>query len=196
MKERNWTVLFIGGASGTGKSCLAHALAKFYNTNVIEADDVYQVVKAVTTRECFPAVHHWSTGIGWMDIGVRGNVEWLINVSKEMIPALKSLADRYIEDDLPVIIEGDFVCPEFTVAFNNPKIKSLYVLESDKEQLLCNYLAREGGELQHYRAEISAAYGKQLMDACETLGIPVIEARPWETIVDRASDALLQKKPK
>jgi 2-phosphoglycerate kinase len=29
IKDRNWTVLFIGGASGTGKSSLAYGLADF-----------------------------------------------------------------------------------------------------------------------------------------------------------------------
>jgi len=32
---RNWTVLFIGGASGTGKSTLAYEIAKFYGVNVL-----------------------------------------------------------------------------------------------------------------------------------------------------------------
>ena len=190
MKERNWNILFIGGPSGTGKSSLAQALARHYQTSVIEADDVHQVVKAVTTKERFPAVHHWSTGLDWKDIGVNGNVEWLTNVSKELVTALKSLADRYMEDGLPVIIEGDFICPAFAASLRDPKIKALYVVEFDREQLVRNYHAREGGELQHYRAEIGVAYGKRLADACGALGIPVIEARPWETVADRAMDAL------
>ena len=192
MSERDWTVLFIGGASGTGKSCLAHALAGVYRTRVTEVDDLYQVVKAVTTKDRYPAVHHWSTGEDWMDVSISDNVAWLIRVSKEMIPAQKSLAERYIEDDLPAIIEGDFIHPEFTASLGNPKIKSLFVLEPDREQLSLNYLAREGGELQRYRAEVSAAHGEQLAAACAALGIPVIEARPWDTVVARAMDALAQ----
>ncbi len=50
-KNRNWTVLLIGGASGMGKSSIAYELARFYNVNVMEVDDVYQAVKAMTTRE-------------------------------------------------------------------------------------------------------------------------------------------------
>lgn len=45
----------------------------------------------MTTKEILPAIHYWSTGINWMDIGISGNVKWLIDVSKEMIPGLKSL---------------------------------------------------------------------------------------------------------
>lgn len=190
-RDRNWTVLFIGGASGVGKSSVAYELAHFYNVNVMEADDICQAVKAMTTKEILPAIHYWSTGINWMDIGVSGNVKWLIDVSQEMIPGLKAIVDNHIEADVPVIIEGDFIHPEFTVSFENPKVKSLYIYEPDKNQIVQNYLAREGGELQHFRADISAEYGDWLVDTCRKLGIKVIESRPWDTVVDRIIESIL-----
>ncbi len=183
--DRNWTVLFIGGASGIGKSSVAYELARFYNVNVMEVDDICQAVEAMTTKELHPAIHYWSSGINWMDIGVSGNVKWLIDVSKEMIPALKAIVDNHIEADVPIIIEGDFIHPEFAASFENPKVKAIYIYEPDKNQIMQNYLSREGGELQHYRADISVAYGDWLVDTCEKSGIKVIESRPWDTVVDR-----------
>ena len=184
-RDRDWTVLFIGGASGMGKSSVAYELAHFYKVNVIEVDDICQAVKAMTTKELLPAIHYWSSGINWMDIGVSGNVKWLIDVSKELIPAIKAIVDNHIESGVPVIIEGDFIHPELTVSFENSNVKSVYINETDKNQILQNYLAREGGELQHFRADISIEYGAWLVDTCEKLGIKVIESRPWDTAVDR-----------
>ena len=189
--DRNWTVLFIGGASGTGKSSLAYEIARFYGVNVLEVDDVHLSVKTVTTKENFPAIHYWSTGINWKDIGVEGNVNWLIDVSKEMAPVLKELANRHIEDKLPIIIEGDFVYPEFTVSFENPEVKSIFVQETDKNHILQNYLSREGGDLQPYRADISVAYGKWISNTCRKLGIRLIEPRPWDTVLSRTIKCLL-----
>lgn len=189
--DRNWTVLFIGGASGTGKSSLAYEIARFYGVNVLEVDDVHLSVKTVTTKENFPAIHYWSTGINWKDIGVEGNVNWLIDVSKEMAPILKELANRHIEDKLPIIIEGDFVYPEFTVSFENSEVKSIFVQETDKNHILQNYLSREGGDLQPYRADISVAYGKWISDTCRKLGIRLIEPRPWDTVLSRTIKCLL-----
>ena len=189
--DRNWTVLFIGGASGTGKSSLAYEIARFYGVNVLEVDDVHLSVKTVTTKENFPAIHYWSTGINWKDIGIEGNVNWLIDVSKEMAPVLKELANRHIEDKLPIIIEGDFVYPEFTVSFENPEVKSIFVQETDKNYILQNYLSREGGDLQPYRADISVAYGKWISDTCRKLGIRLIEPRPWDTVLSRTIKCLL-----
>ena len=182
--------MFIGGASGTGKSSAAYALGSFYNVTVMEADDVFQAVKAVTTINDLPAVHHWETGVNWMDIGVSGNVDWLIRASKELSPALRAIVKNHLESGMPVIIEGDFIDPEMTVAFNNPKVKSIFVHEPDKHQLVQNFLAREGGESQYFRADISVAYGQWLSSVCKKLGIPVVTSRPWEMVLGRVLDVV------
>ena len=189
--ERNWTVLLIGGASGTGKSSIAYEIARYYGVNVLEVDDVYLSVETVTTKESFPAIHYWNTGANWMDVGVADNVKWLIDVSKEMIPVLKELVKRHVEDKLPIIIEGDFIDPEFTKSFELPEVKSIFINETDINQVLQNYLSREGGETQQYRAEISIEYGKWLADTCNQKGISVIESRPWDTALIRALKSLL-----
>lgn len=189
--DRNWTVLFIGGASGTGKSSIAYEIARYYGVNVLEVDDVCLSVEIVTTKENFPSIHYWNSGVNWKDVGVNSNVKWLIDVSKEMIPVLKGLVSRHIDDKLPIIIEGDFINPEFTKSFRSPEVKSIFVQESDKNQILQNYLSREGGDLQHYRAEISIAYGKWIADSCNENGIKMIESRPWDTALTRVIERLL-----
>jgi len=189
-KDRNWTVLFIGGASGVGKSSIAYEIARFYGVNVLEVDDIHLSVETATTKEHFPAIHYWNTGVNWKDIGVDANVSWLIDVSKEMIPVLKALVNRHIEDKLPIIIEGDFLYPEFTASFDHPEVKSIFVHEPDINQIMQNYLSREGGDLQRYRAEISITYGKWITDICNQKGIKMIEARPWDTALTRVINSL------
>jgi 2-phosphoglycerate kinase len=186
MSDRNWSVLFIGGVSGAGKSSLAYGLGRFYGVKVVELDDLKQAMKSVTTRENLPFVHYWSAGVDWKDIGVDGNVNWLIGVSKEMIPPLKAVVSRHLEDNLPVIIEGDFIHPEFTASFDNPAIKAIFLREHDREQLLKNFADREGGDPQYYRADISIQYGKWQAEQCARLGISMIDAKPWDTAVNRA----------
>jgi len=190
--NRNWTVLFIGGSSGTGKSSIAYEIARFYGVNVLEVDDIHLTVETVTTKENFPAIHYWNTSINWKDIGIDGNVKWLIDVSKEMIPVLEALVNRHLEEKLPIIIEGDFIYPEFTISFDNPEVKSIFINEADINQIMQNFLSREGGDLQQYRAEISIAYGKWITDTCKRNNIRVIEARPWDTALARVIESLHQ----
>jgi 2-phosphoglycerate kinase len=189
--DRNWTVLLIGGASGTGKSSIAYEIAQFYGVNVLEIDDVHLAIEAVTTRESFPAIHYWSTGVNWEHIGVDGNVNWLTDVGKEILPVLKKLIERHIEDKVPIIIEGDFIHPEIIQFFDQPDVKAIFVNEPDIHQIMQNYFAREGGDLQQYRAEISIAYGRWIAETCNQNGIQVIEARPWNTALERISESLL-----
>jgi 2-phosphoglycerate kinase len=189
--DRNWTVLFIGGASGTGKSSIAYEIAKCYGVNVLEVDDIHLSVEKVTTKETFPAIHYWDTGLNWKDIGVDANVNWLIDVSKELIPVLKELVNRHLEDKVPIIIEGDFIYPEFTKSFGDPQVKSIFVNETDTNQIVQNYLLREGGNLQHYRSEISSAYSKWIADSCNHNDISVIESRPWDTVLGRVLKSLV-----
>lgn len=190
MNKRNWTVLIIGGSSGTGKSSLAYEIAKYYDVNVMEVDDIYLSVETVTTKESFPAIHYWDSGVNWETIGVDGNVNWLIDVSKEMLPVLKALINRHLEDNLPVILEGDFIHPELALSFDNPEVKAVFVNEPDINQIIQNYMSREGGKPQQYRAQISIAYGKWLADSCKKNNIKMIEARPWDTALTRAIESL------
>lgn len=188
--DRNWTVLFIGGASGTGKSTLAYDIARHYGVNVMEVDDVHLAIEKMTDKDAFPAIHYWNTGINWMDIGVEGNVKWLVDVSREIMPVLKALADRHVEDQVPIIIEGDFIHPGLMASFDTPEVKALFVQEAGQSRIVQNYASREGGEPQLYRAEISVAYGQWIAEACRPKGIPLLDIRPWDTALQRAIQVL------
>ena len=190
-KKRDWIVLLIGGPSGTGKSSIAYGLAAYYGISVLEIDDIGQALKAVTNINILPDIHYWGTGINWKDIGAAGNVDWLIGVSKELAPSIKAIVNNHLESGVPVIIEGDFLSPELAASFDNPMVKSIFINEADKSQIVNNYLNREGGSPQGFRAEISIAYGIWLSGECKRLKIPVLESRPWSTAQGRAIEFLL-----
>lgn len=185
-KERGWTILLVGGPSGTGKSSAARALARHYGVNILEIDDITEALKAVTTGETLPALHYFETGIDWKAIGVEKNVEWLIRVSGEIAPGLRAVIADHLETGVPVIIEGDFLTPEFAASFDTSQVQALFLWEAEEQQIVRNYLDREGGEPQVFRAAVSAAYGEWIAAACRELRVSLLEARPWETCVERA----------
>jgi len=187
---RNWDVLLIGGPSGCGKTTIAYELARFYQVNVVKVDDIGQALKAMTTVETLPVLHYWDTGVNWREVGVTACVEWLINVSKEISPAIKAIVEKvHIADSEPCIIEGDFIHPELCAGFDNVRVKSIFVRETDVDQISQNYLKREG-RLQPYRAEGSRDHGNWLADTCAKYGIPVVEARPWDDLMERIIDCI------
>jgi len=192
-KARDWTVLFIGGASGTGKSTLAYEIGQYYGVNVMEVDDAHLLVEKVTTKENFPAIHYWDAGINWKDIGVEGNLNWLKEVSKEMMPILKALVDRHLEDQVPIILEGDFIDPNLALNFSSCQVKSIFVGETELTAIMDNYQAREGGDLQKYRAQISVEYGQWIEQCCIQNGIGRMAARPWNTSLERALRCIMEQ---
>jgi hypothetical protein len=66
------------------------------------------------------------------------------------------------------------------------------VHEPDAEQVARNYRAREpdAGD-QHARALVSVHYGDWLRTHAAAAGVPVVIARPWATVVERAMAALI-----
>ncbi len=190
INQRNWTVLLIGGPSGTGKSSIAYRIAEHYGVNVLEVDDVYIAVKMASTKKDFKAVHYWDSGVDWMDIEVSGNVNWLTDVGKEMMPVLTEIVNRHLEDRLPIIIEGDFIHPELAKSLQSEEVKSIFICEKDSNQIIENYQKREGGEPQTYRALISMEYGKRIKEYCDNNGGKVIESRPWDTALERVVEYL------
>jgi len=188
----DWIVLIIGGASGTGKSELAYKVAKEYGISVLELDDIHTAIKPFASPDEYPAIHD-PEGHKWMERGVDLNVNWLKDVSREMFDTLKRVVDRHIEDNLPVIIEGDFIHPDLVASLDGLNVKVLFVQESDINQVISNYVSREGGDPQQLRAEISCTHGSWIADTCRNKGINLIESRPWETVLDRAISMLESK---
>ena len=194
MENRNWTVLIIGGASGTGKSTVAYEIAKYYGISVLEFDDIQRTVKTVIkktnlAKDMYIAIHDLE-GDNWIDLGVDWNVNWLKSVSKEMFEFLKEIVERHVDENVPVIIEGDFIIPELVKTLLNSKVKSIFVLEGDKEQIINNYMSREGGDRQTFRADISVSYNNWIQKTCEELMMDSLESRPWNNALDRANKIL------
>lgn len=183
-KKRNWDILLIGGASGSGKTSISLPLARLYEIDLVRVDDFQVLLKALTTPESNPSIHFEKTHPNWRNEGVEGTLKLLIDIGQMLIPGLTAVINDHIEENIPMVLEGDFILPELVVSFQNPRIKSVFIYESSREQILQNYLAREG-EHQQFRADGSYSYGCWLMKGCSKFGIPVVESRPWDTLTER-----------
>lgn len=188
-KERNWDILLIGGASGSGKTSISRPLARFYEMDLVRVDDFQALLEAVTTPETIPPLHYWRMHPDWMKEGVDATVGQLIDAGKALSPGLQAVIQDHLEENIPMVLEGDFLLPQLAASVQGVRVKSLFIHEPKREQILQNYAAREG-ELQHYRADVSHAYGSWLREECAKYGIPVVEARPWDSLMERVQTCL------
>lgn len=181
--------MIVGGASGSGKTSVSRALARFYRIDLVRVDNFQMLLEATTTPETFPAIHYWSTHPNWREEGIDAAVNRLIDAGQALASGLTAVINDHLEENIPMILEGDFILPEFAALFKNPKIKSVFMHEPSKEQILQNYLAREG-EIQQFRADVSHSYGNWLAENCLKYDIPVVQSRPWNNITERTINAI------
>ncbi len=116
MVERHlppWRVLLIGGASGAGKTVLAHNLARHYGVSLLLVDDARLALQQITTPEQQPALHYFLTR---PDVWRQPEDELLagfVGVADALAPALGVIVAHHlvVAGAGPLIVEGDGIAP-------------------------------------------------------------------------------------
>lgn len=189
--ERDWTVLLIGGASGTGKTRLSYPLARRFGVPIVEVDDIVEALQAMTTPEQQPALHHWATHLGAARLPPEDILRIHLAVADSLAPALAAVVANHLETDTPVIIEGDYLTPAFAArqAFREERadgrVASLFLQEPDVDQLVANFSGRESGGEQRGRARVSALYSEWLAAEAARSGVLMMPSRPWSSLQRR-----------
>ena len=189
--QRSWDILLIGGASGVGKTHVSYPLARHFGIGITGIDDFQVVLERMTTPAQYPVVHLFRTDPeAFFAMDDDGKLETAIAYSTVMAEALEAVIANHLDGEPPIVLEGDFLLPSVISqeAYDGipaaGRVRGFIVLE-DEEQIARNYLAREG-EPQPDRARWSWNHGEWLRAEAERLDIPTLEARPWDTVVDRA----------
>jgi 2-phosphoglycerate kinase len=190
-------VLFVGGASGVGKTTLAYVLGQRFSVNVVAVDDIHTALETVTTPEQQPLIHFWRTN--WPQFSAysdQEHVEHFLDVSRQVYnPVLTAVVADRLAGGMPAIIEGDFILPElaarptFNGQANDGRVQALFVQEHDEAQIAANVMDRQGGDAS-LPARTSWLKNQWLQRECDRLGIPTVAARPWATAADRAVMAI------
>jgi 2-phosphoglycerate kinase len=184
MGERDWDVLLIGGASGTGKSSVGYRLAQHLGVGITEIDDLHASLLGMTTPAQLPMVHYWRTHPEVEALEAGQIFALFLAVSRAMAPAIQAVVEQHLDSRVPIVLEGDYLLPETVVA--HPRVRTVFLYEPDEAQLLANYAAREpDGGVQAKRARGSWLQGEWLREECGRLDIPALPARPWETVLGR-----------
>lgn len=133
-------IIFVGGAPCTGKSHLATALAKHYESSWISTDTIREMMKTFTTREKDPDL--------FLSVGVSAE-EYLVGRSPKEIAkdefresfvvqkAVKAFIDANDHWD-PIIIEGVAITPAFVQAIrglNKYKVEAIFLVDHKESRI-------------------------------------------------------------
>ena len=195
--QRNWQILVIGGASGSGKTSISYRLAHHFGVGITEADDIHVALMRMTTPEQQPLLHYWDTHPEAFSWSAERIFEHFLAVCEQMAPAYEAVIANHLESDVPLALEGDYLLPSLVAKSsfdglpNNGRVVGLFLHEDDEEQFVRNYLAREPIDgRQEGRARVSWLHSRWLVQEAQKTGGIVVAARPWETGLERALVAL------
>lgn len=194
---RTWQVLLLGGPSGTGKTAVSYRLAKHYGVGITEIDDFHVLLVRMTTPEQQPALHFWKTNPASEQLSAAEIMTHLLEDGRAMTPGLDAVIGNHLETQIPVVLEGDFIHPalaaqtSFSGQRNDLRVRAVFLHEPDEQQLVNNFLLREPERgPQTKRAQVSWLHGQWLKQEAERLGLPVVAARPWGTVLERTIAAV------
>ncbi len=188
--SRAFDILLIGGASGVGKSHISYLLSKIYEMNVVQVDDFQCIVEHFTKEEDYPIFHYWNNHLEEArKQPMEKKLEIMINYANELSGVLELVIKNHLEEDRPMILEGDFISPLLCKKLLQDseikaRIKCVFIIEDDKEQIIQNYLKREGS-IQADRSELSLRYNNWIKEHLEGTEIIAVESTPWETSINR-----------
>ena len=189
---RTWQVLLLGGASGVGKTAVSYRLARHFAVGLTEVDDFQVLLERMTTPAQQPALHFWHLHPAPERLTPEEIFEQGLEIGRAMAPGLEAVIANHLESRTPVVLEGDFIHPALAVRTrfddepNDGRVRAVFLHEPDEAQLLRNLLQREPeAGPQVVRARVSWLYGQWLQREAERYELPVVPARPWDTVFER-----------
>jgi 2-phosphoglycerate kinase len=191
-RPRTWEVLLLGGASGVGKSAVSYPLARRFGVGITEVDDFQVLLEALTSPQQMPALHFWRVDPAFAQMTPDAIMTQSLEIGHLLAPGLEAVIGNHLEAGTPVVLEGDFIHPDlatresFAGQPNRGRVRAVFLHEPDEPQYVANYLAREpGAGSQDKRARVSWLKDRWFKAEAERLGIPVVSARPWDTVLER-----------
>jgi 2-phosphoglycerate kinase len=198
----DWNVLLIGGCSCTGKSTLSRDLASRLDARVVDTDLFWMVLGRAVPIEVAPDLHYFTSEECW-SLEPRELVERYLSVSRYVCRAIEDLIAHFDILGTAAILEGCWLLPEFAIQGTyagrqvGQRVRSLFIQEPDVSQLEHRLLSREPRASRWESAtkwrnfvEMQYSFGLEVRQEAESLGLPVLESRPLETLVDRTLAAL------
>ncbi len=112
-------------------------------------------------------------------------------------PAIEVVITNHVDTKAPIIIEGDgilpslFACPEVRDRAVGCHVCAVFLVEPEEEILFANMRARRRGIAERTEEELRTEarakwlYGQWLAAEAHHYDLPVLEPRPWSTLLER-----------
>lgn len=202
-----WTVLLIGGVSGTGKSTVAERMAQSLGISWFQVDDL----RLALQRSQVQLPTHTEALYFFANIDEKPDIwkqdpevlrDALISIADLLSPGLEAIIENHVDQQQPVIIEGDGIAPSLLARprlqrhVAEKRIRSVFLFERDEESLFSNMINRGRGISHLHESDLRAEahakmlFGEWIIEEGTHYNLPVLEVRPWETLMNRILETI------
>ena len=195
-------IVFIGGATGTGKSTVATELAyRFGITRVTSTDFIRQTMRAFFSNDFMPSIHHSSFEVGDAFPDADDPVEFgFMSQSRNVLVGARASSERALEEGWSLVLEGVHLVPGMFELPNPARAVSVFVVLSieDEEEHARHFRYRdedsERPESRYLeRFDDIRILQEIIVERAHAEGVPVIENddadRAARTVADLVLDA-------
>jgi len=192
-------VLLLGGPSGVGKTIVARLLGLRLGISWLQVDDLRLALQwsRVTLPQDTGALYFFLETPGVWNLPPERLRDGLIAVGEVISPAIEVVITNHVDTKASIIIEGDgilpslFARPEVRDRAAGGHVRAVFLVEPEEEMLFTNMLARRRGIAEKTENELRTEarakwlYGQWLTTEAQRYGLPVLESRPWSTLLER-----------
>ena len=195
--DPDWIVLLIGGQSAVGKTTAAKRIGLSLGVPWMMVDDLRLALQRACARlpRGTDALYFDKRPHFWRR-PPEELCDALIAVGEVMSAPLEVVIENHVDQSAPLVIEGADILPSLLsrppLLERANAIRAAFLVESDESAILDNTLARGGGWIAgrtqgELRDEAHARwlFGQWLAIEAARHSLPVVEPRPWETLVER-----------
>ena len=194
-------MLLIGGPAATRKTSVAKTIAARCGAEVLQADDIWLALQRAIDPDTRPTLHFFARETVW-DRPIEELVTAMRVLADEVSAALEPVTAHHLRVRDRIVIEGVWITPAFAArkAFGGSTydgaVRSVFIDERDQTAIRDVMLARGRGiqewlpRRQTAMVRMQAGYGEWLREAASAQGLPLVAARPVETLVDRVLTAV------
>ena len=195
-------MVFIGGATGTGKSTVATELAyRFGITRVTSTDFIRQTMRAFFSNDFMPSIHHSSFEAGDAFPDADDPLEFgFMSQSRNVLVGVRASSERALEEGWSLVLEGVHLMPGLVELPRLDRAVSVFVVLSieDEEEHARHFQSRDEDSERpesRYRERFDDIRILQeiIVERAHAEGVPVIENddadRAARTVADLVLDA-------
>ena len=195
-KNRDWRVLLIGGHSYSGKTTAAKSIGLALGVPWMMVDDLRLAFQRACVRlpRGTDALYFDKIPHVWQG-QPKELCDALIAVGEVLSAPLEVVIENHVDQSLPIVIEGDGILPSLLsrppVVERVGAVRAVFLVEPDESVILANMPASgrhiAGMTQKELRNEVHTKwlYGQWLAREAARYNLPVVEPRPWETLVER-----------